>query len=380
MSGLYIHVPFCRKKCPYCDFFSLEDAAAELAAYPDLLLQHLALTRQQRPTTPFQTVFFGGGTPSLLPPEQVGRLLTAMANWFGLASNAEISLEANPGTVSAETLAGYRAAGINRLSLGIQTLDAGSLQRLGRIHSPLQARSSVKMARQAGFENISCDLMFALPGQTQRTLGREIDQFLNLETDHLSCYGLSIEEGTPFYHLHRNELPLPEEEVFATLFRLLDERLSAAGFRHYEISNYARTGFACRHNLNYWQRREYQGIGAGAHSFHSRGWGERWAVPPSLVRYRAALESGQDPAEILEVLDRGEAMAETLFLGLRTVEGVDEDMFRARFGTGVEEAFPAAVRRAGHRLRLERGRWRLDLEGWLLYDYHLAPFLQPSRC
>jgi oxygen-independent coproporphyrinogen-3 oxidase len=199
---------------------------------------------------------------------------------------------------------------------------------------------------------------------------------LELAPEHLSCYGLSIEEQTPFHHLHRRGgLELPEEERYAELFLTLHERLTRAGFEHYEISNYARPGRECRHNLGYWQRQAYLGVGAGAHSFVDQGWGARLAVPPDLERYARLLAGDQNPAEVLETFDRHGAMAETLYLGLRTAAGVDDLRFRQRFGLGVAEAFPAAIEKAGRRLRQQAGHWRFDLDGWLLYDHLITPFL-----
>jgi oxygen-independent coproporphyrinogen-3 oxidase len=377
MTGLYIHVPFCRSKCPYCDFFSLPAAAGELAAYPGLLRRQLAAARRSGLWTgPFSTVFFGGGTPSLLPAAAVGELLAAAGDLFGLAPGAEITLEANPGTLSAQSLAGFRAAGVNRLSLGLQSLDARNLQRLGRGHSAAQGEEAVRLARGAGFDNVGLDLIYGLPGQTEAALAEEIGRFLALAPDHLSCYGLTVEEGTPFHRLQRSgALQLPEEETAADLFRLLDDRLPAAGLRHYEIANYALPGRECRHNLGYWARSPYLGLGGGAHSFLDRGWGERRAAAPDLERYRRLVEEGAEATELLERFDRRGAMAETLYLGLRTAGGVEEAAFCARFGTGVAEAFPEGVRRAGERLALRDGRWRFDLDGWLLYDHLITPFL-----
>jgi oxygen-independent coproporphyrinogen-3 oxidase len=374
VPSLYIHVPFCRRKCPYCDFFSVAIDDAALSAYPRLLVRHLEIA--PFPGEPFDTVFFGGGTPTLLPPEGIAEVLDAARRSVGLADDAEITMEANPGTVSPATLAGYRSAGVNRLSFGIQSLQDENLRLLGRLHTAATARQAVIWAREAGFANLSCDLMFALPGQTPLDLHREIGAFLDLAPDHLSCYGLSVEENTPFYHLHRaGGLELPGEELFARLYCDLHATLSAAGFRHYEISNFARPDAECRHNLAYWRRRPYLGIGAGAHSFRDCGWGERSSVPPDLDRYAAAVAAGEDPAEILEEFDRRGARAETMYLGLRTAEGVAEGEFRDRFGSGVAEAWPAAVRRSGQRLRQEHGYWRLDLEGWLLYDHLISAFL-----
>ncbi len=377
MSSLYIHVPFCRTKCPYCDFFSVTGQSSELTSYPERLLQQLSLApNRERLQTPLTTVFFGGGTPSLLSPTAVATILNALETWPGIVSQAEISLEANPGTVNLENLLGYRAAGINRLSLGIQSLHAGFLERLGRSHSPEEATAAFRQARQAGFTNLSCDLMFGLPGQRRKDLMKDLEALLRLEPEHLSCYGLTVEEATPFYHLHRaGGLPLPEEETYRELYLSIQDRLLAAGYTHYEISNYARPGHACRHNLTYWRRQAYLGIGAGAHSFFPVGWGERWSVPPDLAAYAMQLERGEDPALMLESFDRRGAMAETLYLGLRTAEGVAEEAFIRHFGEGVMAAFPAAVARCGKHLALQDGYWRMDLAGWLIYDHLIEAFL-----
>jgi oxygen-independent coproporphyrinogen-3 oxidase len=377
MPGLYLHIPYCRSKCPYCDFFSLAAAPLPIADYAGLLVRHLDLAARRGDwPEPFEAVFFGGGTPSLLAPAAVARLLADIRVRFGLAAGAEISLEANPGTVTPETLAGYRAAGINRLSFGVQSFSAEQLRRLGRIHSPAEAVTAVGWARAAGFDNIGIDLMFALPGQREADLAEELDQALKLAPDHLSCYGLSVEEQTPFYHLHRRGgLELPDEERYAVLFRALHGRLTQAGYAHYEISNYARPGRQCRHNLGYWQRLAYLGVGAGAHSYLDVAWGERQAVPPDLSRYAECLARGEDPAQTLETFDRRGAMAETLYLGLRTAAGVNNEPFRQRFGLGVAEAFPEAIEKAGRHLRLKDGNWIFDLDGWLLYDHLITPFL-----
>ena len=377
MPALYLHVPFCRSKCPYCDFYSLAGHASQLAQYPDLLIRHLRLAATSGLWKgPFVTVFFGGGTPSLLPAEAVARVLAAARDEFGIEAAAEVTLEANPGTVTPATLAGYREAGVNRLSLGVQTLDDAGLRTLGRVHTAAEACQAVAWARRAGFSNLSLDLMFALPGQTVSDLHAEVDRLLALSPEHLSCYGLSAEEQTPFYHLHRRgDLELPDEERYAALFSALHERLARAGYAHYEISNYARPDRQCRHNLGYWQRLAYLGVGAGAHSFLDAGWGARQSVAPDLSRYAQCLSRAENPAQTLETFDRRGAMAEALYLGLRTAAGVNDDRFRQQFGLGVAAAFPAAVEKAGRHLRLQGESWTFDLDGWLLYDHLITPFL-----
>lgn len=376
MNSLYLHIPFCRRKCPYCDFYSVLQDPGNLEGYTRLLLRHLQLARERGEQGPFATVFFGGGTPSLLPAAAVAQILAAARELFGVAPDAEISLEANPGTVTAASLEGYRQVGVNRLSLGVQSLQPANLRQLGRIHDRQQSLTAVALARAAGFRNLSLDLIFGLPGQTLAALQAELEDFLALEPDHLSVYGLTIEDETPFHHQHlRGELTLPEEESAAAMFLDLHQRLTGSGYAHYEISNYARPGYSCRHNQRYWRRQPYLGIGAGAHSFQSEGWGSRWSVPPDLQRYAGQLAAGLDPAEKLEAFDQRGAMAETLYLGLRTAEGVGEADFRARFGLGVAEAFPEAVTQTGKHLRLGDGRWQLSPEGWLLFDHLISPFL-----
>jgi oxygen-independent coproporphyrinogen-3 oxidase len=376
MPGLYLHIPFCRRKCSYCDFFSVEGHAAQLRAYPKLLVRHLAWAAAHGWTGPFDTVYFGGGTPSLLAPRPVGALLEAVARYFGLADDAEVTLEANPGTVTAASLAGYRAAGVNRLSLGLQSLNPAQLATLGRLHGPAEGEQAVRRARRAGFANLSLDLIFALPGQTLAELDAQLDRYLDLAPEHLSCYGLTAEPETPFHHrVQAGELRFPDGDFYAEAFLRLDERLAAAGYAHYEIANYARPGRACRHNLGYWQRRPYLGIGAGAHSFRAAGWGERWAVSADLAGYAGRLRSGEEPAACLESFDRRGALSETLYLGLRTADGVSDQTFRQRFGCSVAEAFPQAVAKLQPWLDGSAGHWRMTVAGWLLYDRLIQEFL-----
>ncbi len=377
MAGLYFHIPYCRSKCAYCDFFSLAEAPLPLADYVALLHAQLRLSAAGGPDIgPLESIFFGGGTPSLLEPAAVAGLLTAVDHLWGIGGDAEISLEANPGTVTAASLAGYRAAGVNRLSLGLQALDDDALAFLGRGHCAAEGRQAVAWARQIGFDNLSCDLIFGLPAQHEKNLAAELAAFLDLAPEHLSCYGLTVEAGTPLAVRHlRGEPVVAEEGRMADAYRQIHATLNAAGFDHYEISNFARAGRQCRHNLGYWQRRTCLGIGAGAHGFLAEGWGRRLAVADDLAGLAAELNAGRDPARVLETFDRRGAMAETLYLGLRTAAGIDESAFAAHFGAGVAQAFPAAVRRCGERLSLVAGRWRFDLEGWLLYDHLISAFL-----
>lgn len=378
MSSFYLHIPYCQRKCDYCDFYSLPlNSSAELQSYSELLLQEIALLARQRPNQgPLETIFFGGGTPSLLAAEQVDSILRQLEIHFGLTPQCEISLEANPGTLTAEKLQGYRHAGVNRLSLGVQTLNDKQLRQLGRIHSAADARQAVTLARQAGFDNLNLDLMFALPEQTLQQLEQDVTELLLLQPEHLSLYGLSFEPDTPLAkRRNQRQLTEPDEQFYADSYLLIDRLLTAADFEHYEISNFARPGYRCRHNQSYWQRRTSLAAGCGAHSFFASGWGERWLVDTSLSGYREKLEHSELPMERLEGFDRATAMAEYIYLTLRTADGLSRSRFRDLFGSFPEQEFAAAFNRNSNMLQRSEDCWRFDLQGWLLYDHLISAFL-----
>ncbi|MEJ2201265.1 MAG: radical SAM family heme chaperone HemW [Desulfuromonadaceae bacterium] len=325
---------------------------------------------------PLASIFFGGGTPSLLSPAQIAAILATADQNFALAADCEISLEANPGTLTLSSLLGYRRAGVNRLSLGIQTLNPPALALLGRIHSPDQSLQALTLARRAGFSNLACDLIFALPGQDLNALKADVDSLLQYEPEHFSCYGLTIEENTPLHErVKRGELSPVGEESYAQQFLFLHQYLADAGYGHYEISNYARPGFACRHNSRYWQRQACLGIGAGAHSFADQQWGIRYAVPADLSAYGSALKANLDPLTTVETFDRRGAMAETMYLGLRTRQGVYAGAFKERFGEPLDGAFAEALNQCGGYLQREGDRRYLKPEGWLIFDHLILPFL-----
>jgi oxygen-independent coproporphyrinogen-3 oxidase len=376
MSGLYLHIPFCQRKCPYCDFFSVAATETLLEEYPNLLIRHLHLASNQGWTGPFETVYFGGGTPSLLPSAAVSDILNAIKQTFGIADDAEISLEANPGTVSQQSLIGYREAGINRLSLGLQSCNDSQLVKLGRLHNRQEGLDAFSRARVAGFDNISLDLMFALPGQTKEELESDLNDYLELDPEHLSCYGLTAELETAFHQqVTSGEMSLPDEDFYADAFMRVHDKLSQNDYDHYEIANYAKKGRTCRHNLGYWQRRPYLGIGAGAHSFCAEEWGQRREVPSDLAAYRKALCNDQDPMQHLESFDRDSALSETIYLGLRTRPGVADSELRQRFGCTLQEAFPEAITTNAQWLLHNNDRWTLTPAGWLLFDRLILPFL-----
>jgi oxygen-independent coproporphyrinogen-3 oxidase len=376
MAGLYLHIPFCRRKCFYCDFYSVEADQTKIENYPKLLKQHLSWAAANHWQEKIDTIYFGGGTPSLLTPRSVGEILQTVDQHFKVDSRAEISLEANPGTVTPKSLAGYRKAGINRLSLGLQTCNTKQLMRLGRLHDRRSGLDAVDWSRNSGFDNISLDLMFALPGQTLADLEEDLSAYLALAPEHLSCYGLTAEPETPLYQqISAGELSLPEEDFYADAFMRLHERLASAGYSHYEIANYARPGFDCRHNLNYWHRGACLGVGAGAHSFRDQQWGSRWAVPADLANYHQALHNKQEPMECLETFEAPSALHETVYLALRTQRGITDAELQQRFGCTLQEAFPEAIEATAQWLTHKDGHWSLTATGWLLFDRLILAFL-----
>ncbi|OGU08092.1 MAG: coproporphyrinogen III oxidase [Geobacteraceae bacterium GWC2_58_44] len=333
-TGLYIHFPFCLKKCLYCDFNSAADSRETPQEYAALLLREMELRQQALPEpASAATLYFGGGTPSLMPPELVGRLVEA-AQRFGLEPGAEVTLEANPGTLTPEKLAGYRAAGVNRLSLGIQSFEDRLLSTLGRVHTAREAVDAFEAARRAGFDNISIDLMHSLPEQSLSQWREALARGIELSAEHVSAYALSVEGGTPFASLcAAGELPLPGEEEAARMFESTSELLCDAGYLHYEISNFARPGRASRHNSAYWSRRSYLGFGAGAHSFLNRdGLGRRWKNAAELAGYGEAVRRGVIPEQEAETLTLEEAVSEQFFLGLRMLDGLDLSALESRYG------------------------------------------------
>mgnify|MGYP001618737660 FL=1 len=357
--GLYIHVPFCERKCAYCDFYSLPAVVpASRDRYVDALVAEI---RTKATHEPVATVFFGGGTPSVLTPAQIGRILDALRAGFALAPEAEISMEANPETVTGAAFRGYRAAGVNRVSLGVQSLDDGILKVLGRIHDAARARDAVLEAAAAGFTRLGADLMFGLPGQTAERWRADLREVLGWPIEHLSAYEFSVEPETPFAsqtHI------LPDEDAVLAMWDILLEETSRAGFPQYEVSNYAKPGAECRHNLVYWHDGEWLGFGAGAWAARE---GVRTGNPRDLDRYLAGEAAGFPPAEADE-LPYDRQAAETMVLGLRLREGVDLAAFEVRWGAVALARLERilAEHLAAGRLERVSGRLRLTRAGLLV--------------
>lgn len=366
-TRLYLHTPFCLSKCGYCAFNSQKLADASLAEYVELLLEEMRLVAPSG--RKLDSVYFGGGTPSLLEAGQAGRLIQRAEELFGLAADCEITLEANPGTVDRATLAAFMNAGINRLSLGVQTFDDTLLHALGRPHSAEQARSAFTDARTAGFVNIGADMMHSLPLQNISRWKSDLQQAIRLAPDHLSVYGLTVEEGTPFYRRYPDGSPeMADEDVSADMYEMADDLLTAAGYEHYEIANYARPGYRSRHNCGYWRRDGYLGLGVGAHSFIKEGYGVRFCNPSSLEEYGDALRAGRLPVIERQRLTLDDAMGEYFFLGLRLAEGIELSGFEREFGQSFAELYGTVTEelvQAGL-VRAENGSLRLTRRGMLL--------------
>lgn len=335
---LYVHIPFCIKKCRYCAFVSSTPKSEELQEYPALLIRELQL--RAATADPVASVYFGGGTPSLLQPQQLARILEEIAAQTGIQATAEITLEANPGSIDRISLRGFRNAGINRISLGNQSFDDRFLECLGRIHTAEQSRQAFRDAREAGFNNVSIDLIHSLPGQSLLQWRSELLHAIRLAPEHLSIYGLTVEEGTPFARSYPAGCQeLPDDDLSADMFELADELLTAAGFEHYEIANYARPGYRSEHNSGYWKRDGYLGLGVAAHSFLRNDYGVRFSNPDNLEEYRRRVTDGQLERISQQRLTEGDAMAEYLFLGLRLADGVSLTAFEREFDQSLESVY-----------------------------------------
>jgi len=378
--SLYLHYPFCLRKCYYCAFNSAADSTIIPEDYVEGLLREMELrARTLGSDVSAVTLYFGGGTPSLLDPLLASRIIETAARLYHLTADAEITLECNPGTVTRQRLSAFRSAGVNRLSLGIQSFDDALLLRLGRVHSATQAREAFAAAREAGFGNLGIDLIHSLPGQTVSMWERELGLACDLGPEHLSLYGLTVEEGTPFALLEREgRLSLPDEDESAEMYEKSAEFLSDRGYEHYEIANFARPGFSSRHNSGYWERRPCLGFGAGAHSLlPGEGYGVRCSNADGPREYLRSLAREGLPVAETRTLSREEAMAERFFLGLRLAEGVNLDRFHKEFDVSFEEFYGAACSDlfAAGLLEIRDGFLRLSPRARILSNQVFVRFL-----
>ncbi|MFA5114325.1 MAG: radical SAM family heme chaperone HemW [Candidatus Margulisiibacteriota bacterium] len=365
MTALYVHIPFCKRKCNYCDFVSYAGKEALIDAYVNALVRELG-TKELGTGGP-ETIFFGGGTPTLLEPRHFEQIIKTVAAVFRppsrngdlkVAATSEITIEANPGTADKAKLKALRALGINRLSIGVQSFNDRHLTMLGRVHDSATAKRFYQDARAAGFENINLDLIFALPGQTLAEWKADLRQALELDPEHLSVYNLQIEEGTPF----AGKFTKADEEVELAMYEAAIDTLTAAGYKHYEISNFAKPGRECQHNLVYWRNGNYLGVGAGAHSHVN---GQRWSNPNCLEEYLSRVASHELRVSDPETRD---PRPETIFLGLRLLDGLAQEHFNG-FEREVKELIADGL------LTADGSNYKLTRKGLYLGNLVFAKFV-----
>lgn len=335
--GLYIHVPFCKAKCHYCDFNSFPGKDETIPGYFDALSREIENNAEALRDYSIKTVFIGGGTPSLVEPKYIYNLLKTCREYLSLEKGAEISIESNPGTLTYEKLFAYRTMGINRLSIGLQAYQNRLLRRLGRIHTNEEFLENYNLAKKVGFKNINVDLIFGIPSQTLKDWIETVEEIMKLEPVHLSCYSLKIEEDTEFgRQAETGELIPLEDETDREMYSFTIDMLKKNGFMQYEISNFSKAGFECRHNLIYWNAEEYVGIGAGAHSYFM---GKRYNNIYNIEEYVSAVQNSRPVTENMQLIDKQEAMSEFMILGLRLTQGVSLSKFKAKFDKELFEIY-----------------------------------------
>jgi oxygen-independent coproporphyrinogen-3 oxidase len=333
-AGVYIHIPFCSSRCSYCDFATglYQDGLAD--KYVQALIKEITSAPESRRLV--DTVYFGGGTPSLLSPSQLERILAALRDRFEIDSQAEITIEMNPGSVTMENLSAFRGLGINRASFGAQTFDDAELARLGRSHTSADTFNTFRDLRKSGFDNVSFDLIAGLPGQSLARWEENVDKALRLQPEHLSFYLLEVHAGTPLAeHIQRGLQPQPDDDLAAVMYESMLESATAAGYEHYEISNLCRSGFPSRHNTKYWTGAPYHGFGCSSHSYD--GVTRRWSNERDITRYLEAIEKGASAVVEQHELTRDEIRAEAVFLGMRMMSGINTQQYRESFGIDLRD-------------------------------------------
>ena len=372
--GLYIHVPFCRSKCQYCDFYSLACKDDKLLdGYLDAICAHLKESGPLAPGYKVDTIYFGGGTPSYFGADGIATILSTIRRNFDVDNNAEITLECNPDSVNDRLLHRMRAEGVNRISLGIQTDDDELLKKLGRPHTYAQAVSAYQKIRKAGFKNVSVDLMYGLPGQTLRDWQETLDHVLRLLPEHISCYGLKVEEGTPLYE-YREAANLPDDDLQAEMYLTGVEMLRGRGYRHYEISNFARKGLYSRHNMKYWTGGEYLGFGPSASSDFA---GKRFVLARDLQSYITGIRDGGEVMEDVQDIPLRERAGEYLMLRLRTQNGIGSEEYERKFllPFGPLEEVLGKYSSLGYVDINDEGRWHLTSKGYLISNTIISDLL-----
>ena len=379
---LYIHIPFCVKKCAYCDFLSGPQDEETIEKYVESLLDEIhahGSNVELAASYEVTSIFLGGGTPSVLSASQIEQVFVALRGNFEITEDTEITIEANPGTVTREKLLTYRACGINRISFGLQSTNNEELKLLGRIHTYEEFLESFSLARECGFDNINVDLISAIPKQTVASWEETLQSVIKLNPEHISAYSLIVEEGTPFAKVYgegcSGEQDLPSEEDERTIYYRTEELLKAAGYHRYEISNYAKERKECRHNMGYWERKEYLGIGLGSASLINN---TRYSNTTDLQKYIQCAKEPVNIQEDIQVLSTQEQMEEFMFLGLRKMEGISEMEFDECFGVGIDEVYGKQLKKLIIEDLLERkdGWIRLTERGIDVSNYVFAEFME----
>jgi len=371
--GLYLHIPYCLHKCGYCDFNSHPENQEESIRYVDALLKELRAYSSKKYTVP--TVFLGGGTPTTLLPSQLKQILDTVQQSFNLTPDCEITIEANPATLKLQALQEIRAAGYNRISIGVQSFDEKELKLLERVHNQEEIHSTIQQARSAKFENLSMDLMFALPDQTIEKWCSHLKQAINKNPDHLSTYNLTIEPSTAFFKLHKKgKLCLPHEDIQLEMYKTTIQTLENAGYQQYEISNFSKPGMESQHNINYWNNGEYLGVGAGASSYLN---GERFKntnLPSNYIREIGVKKNAIETRERLEPI---QAMGETLMLGLRLLKGISIDVFENRFEVSFQKVYGKILEPLLNQelITFNQNRIALSRKGLFLADSVILKFI-----
>ena len=383
---LYVHIPFCVRKCAYCDFLSAPADTQERTLYIDALTEEIRARKNDFTAYRVSTIFLGGGTPSILEGDDSARIFRALQENFDISDDVEITMEVNPGTVTEEKAASWRKSGVNRLSIGLQSADDRELKMLGRIHTYREFLDTWKIVREAGFENVNVDLISAIPGQNLRSWSETLRKAADLGPEHISAYSLIVEEGTPFYERYGdgsgedenkgNHLPpLPDEDTEREMYKATEKILAEYGYHRYEISNYSKTGYECRHNLGYWERKEYLGLGLGASSLLSEC---RFHNTADMGKYLRLYENaGTDICEDIEHLSVEDQMEEFMFLGLRKTVGISVDDFRKAFGKEIREVYGEQMRKLEEQRLIEYSgnRVRLTERGTDISNYVFSEFM-----
>ena len=372
MAGIYIHVPFCRHKCSYCDFVSYPDKIDYAEAYMACLYKELKMRGEELKDYVFDTVYFGGGTPSYIPPKLILGAMNQIRNCFRLTEDAEVTLELNPGTIGENKVQTYLQAGINRFSIGLQTAIDEQLADLGRIHN---ARDYVYATKLLKGQNFSTDVMLGLKNQTKEDIKKTIELAAACGSNHISMYALTVEDGTPIFTDYLNG-ELPDSDEVADMYEYGRQLLEEKGYKRYEISNFAKEGYESRHNLNYWKRGEYIGVGVSASSFMC---GKRFTNTFDLDEYMKCVISGFYPAITSEQVEENDAKFEFIMLALRTSRGVSMEEYKAQFGTSLAEDFPNALKKTAKYLDLNGDILRIKDEYLYVQNSILMPFMEEER-